>query len=82
MESQTDASPEALTKVATSLGFDDADELRQYMKKLEKDINKRKNATDGDELEKEEPSFPLVDVPDEEVPFSTPCTRKKRFTNI
>lgn len=69
MEAQSDTSTEAFTKLATSLGFDDADELRQYMKKLEKDINERrkKNATEGDELEKEEPSFPLVDVPDDEV---------------
>ncbi|KAL5535093.1 ARP5 [Sanghuangporus sanghuang] len=68
-EAQSDTSTEATTKLATSLGFDDTDELRQYMKKLEKDINERRkrNATDADDLEKEEPSFPLVDVPDEEL---------------
>lgn len=47
-------------------------ELENDIKKAEKEVNKRrkKDAADGDDQEEEEPSFPLLDTPDEEVcPF-------------
>ncbi|OSX68099.1 hypothetical protein POSPLADRAFT_1128328 [Postia placenta MAD-698-R-SB12] len=46
-------------------GFDDDAELDSAIKKLENDLKKvRKKDADGDELEDEPPSFPLLDVPD------------------
>ncbi|KAF8640654.1 hypothetical protein AX17_000311 [Amanita inopinata Kibby_2008] len=47
-------------------GFDDEAELHEAIKKLETGLKKRKKETDGDEPI-EEPSFPLVDVPDAEL---------------
>ncbi|KAK2462122.1 hypothetical protein APHAL10511_006585 [Amanita phalloides] len=45
-------------------GFDDEAGLDEIIKKLENDVKKaRKKEADGEELN-EEPSFPLVDVPD------------------
>lgn len=49
-------------------GFDDDAELDSAIKKLENDLKKvRKKDADGDELEDEPPSFPLLDVPDADV---------------
>ncbi|KAH8120692.1 chromatin remodeling complex subunit [Phellopilus nigrolimitatus] len=44
-------------------------ELENDVKKAEKEVNKRrkKDAADGDDQEEEEPSFPLLDTPDEEL---------------
>jgi actin-related protein 5 len=52
-------------------GFDDDDALDETIKKLESDLKKARKkeaAADGGE-DAEEPTFPLVDVPDADVRF-------------
>lgn len=54
-------------------GFDDDAELDQTIKKLETDLRKarKKEAAEaGDEPAEEQPSYPLVDVPDADVRIS------------
>ncbi|KIP05326.1 hypothetical protein PHLGIDRAFT_74446 [Phlebiopsis gigantea 11061_1 CR5-6] len=49
-------------------GFDNDAALDSTIKKLETDVKKsRKKDTDGDEMQEDVPTYPLLDVPDEEL---------------
>ena len=52
-------------------GYANDAELEADLKKAEKEVNKRrkKDGLEVEEQEEEEPSFPLVDTPDDQVSF-------------
>jgi actin-related protein 5 len=55
-------------RVLESNDFDDENQLDKRVKELEKSIRKTRNKDVGDvEEEQEEPTFPLLDVPDEQL---------------
>ncbi|KAI0809036.1 actin-like protein Arp5p [Irpex lacteus] len=62
-----------------SEGFENDAALDAAIKKLETDLKKsRKKDTDGDEMEEEVPSFPLIDVPDADLDEEQLKEKKKQ----
>ncbi|GJE94232.1 actin-like protein Arp5 [Phanerochaete sordida] len=67
-EKREEESKKEWTNTLREEGFDNDAALDGAIKKLEADVKKgRKKDTDGDEMQEDAPSFPLVDVPDEEL---------------
>lgn len=64
-------------KLLKSEGFKDEAVFDADYKKTEKDLSRhrKKDAVDGDDQEEEEPSFPLIDTPDEQVRSLTRISR-------
>lgn len=56
-------------KLLKTEGFKDEADFDADYKKAEKDLSRhrKKDAVDGDDQEEEEPSFPLIDTPDDQV---------------
>ena len=69
MEMKQTMTEEEWKKRLNTEDYDNEAELESEIKKAEKEVNKRrkKDAVDGEDIEEEEPSFPLLDTPDEEV---------------
>ena len=60
--------PEFLTRLQETTPFETEAELETWIKKTESDIRRRQKKEAGEDIEpEEEPSFPLVDRPDEEL---------------
>ncbi|TFK76616.1 actin-like protein Arp5p [Pluteus cervinus] len=74
----TEGKKEWATKLQAE-GFDDDAALADVIKKLEADLKKaRKKEADGDDLVVEEPSFPLLDVPDADLDEDGVKEKKKQ----
>lgn len=69
MEMKQTMTEEEWKKRLNTEDYDNEAELESEIKKAEKEVNKRrkKDAVDGEDIEEEEPSFPLLDTPDEEL---------------
>ena len=68
-----------------SEGFKDEADFDADFKKAEKDLAKhrKKDAVDGEDQEEEEPSFPLLDTPDDQVCLTLPLFDSfKMFVHI
>lgn len=48
-------------------GFEDEQDFKKYVNNLEKSLKRARNQDIGDDEHIEEPSFPLVDIPDEDL---------------
>ncbi|THH11359.1 hypothetical protein EW145_g709 [Phellinidium pouzarii] len=69
LELRDTSSKEEWKKTLSLQNYQNDAELENDIKKAEKEVNKRRkrDSADGDDQEEEEPSFPLLDTPDEEL---------------
>lgn len=69
LELKDTISEEEWKKRLSAEDYENEAELEADIKKTEKEVNKRrkKEGVEGEDVEEEEPSFPLLDTPDEEV---------------
>lgn len=84
VESRDTVSGEEWDELLAEEGYANDAELEADLKKAEKEVNKRrkKDGLEVEEPEEEEPSFPLIDTPDDQVSMLRGYFYERKGLNI